>query len=72
MGKCSQKVNFQAMKMGLVPKCSEEHSAVRAQGLGSGVRGQGSKQGSNFKIWGYFELFSRLHQLVTPVDTSDP
>ena len=31
---------------GLVPKYSEEHSAVRGQGLG--VRGQGSKQGSQF------------------------
>ena len=37
---CSHKGNFQAMKMGLVPKCLEKHSAVRGQGLG--VRGQGS------------------------------
>ena len=28
------------MKMGLVPKCLEEHSTVRGQGLG--VKGQGS------------------------------
>ena len=37
---CSHKGNFQAMKMGLVPKCLEKHSTVRGQGLG--VRGQGS------------------------------
>ena len=72
----SHKGNFQAMKMGLVPKCLEEHSPVRGQGSGvrgqgSGVRVEGSKQGSNIKIWGYLEFFSRLHQLVTPIMTSD-
>ena len=41
-------------------------------GRGSGVRGQGSKQGSNIKIWVFLELFSRLHQLVTPILTPDP
>ena len=41
-------------------------------GRGSGVRGQGSKQGSNIKICFFLELFSRLHQLVTPILTPDP
>ena len=46
MGKCSHKLNFWAMKMGLVPKCSEKHSVVKGQGWRVVVRGQGSKQGS--------------------------
>ena len=58
--------------MGLVPKCSEEHFAVRGQGTGLRVRSQGPKQGSNIKILGYFEFFSGFDQLVTPVLTPDP
>ena len=59
MGKCSHKVNFRAMKMGLVPKCSEEHSAVSDQesGVGgqwSGVTGQGSGVKTGLK---YQDLF---------------
>ena len=42
----SHKGNFSGMKMGLGPKYSKEHSAVMGQGSGVGVRGQGSKQGS--------------------------
>ena len=53
----SHKGNFQAIKMGLAPKCLEEHSPVRARGRGSGVRGQGSKQGLNIKIRVFLELF---------------
>ena len=53
---CSHKGNFQAMKMGLVPKCLEEHSPVRARGRGSGVRGQGSgvKTGIKYQDLGLF------------------
>ena len=69
---CSHGGNFLAMKMGLVPKCSEEHSPVRGQWLG--VRGQGSgvKTGVKYQDLGFLELFSRLHQLVTPILTPDP
>ena len=51
---CSHKGNFQAMKMGLVSKCSEEHSPVRGQW--SGVRGQGQNRGqiSRFCFFGAF------------------
>ena len=61
---CSHKGNFQAMKMGLVPKCSEEHSPVRGQwlgvrGQGSGVRGQNRGQISRFE---FFRAFFRLHE----------
>ena len=68
---CSHKGNFQAMKIGLVPKCSEEHSPVRGQG--SRVRGQGSgvKTGVKYQDLGFLELFSRLNQLVTPILTPD-
>ena len=37
---CSHGGNFLAMKMGLVLKSSEEHSAVRGQGSEVGVRVQ--------------------------------
>ena len=69
---CSHKGNFQAMKMGLGPKCSEEHSPDR--GKWSGVRGQGSgvKTGVKYQDSGFLELFFRLHQLVTPILTPDP
>ena len=53
MGKCSHKVNFWAMKMGLVPKCSEEHSAVRDQE--SGIRGQGSGVKTEVTNWSNIE-----------------
>ena len=58
---CSHKGNFQAMKMGLVSKCSEEHSPVRGQW--SGVRGQGSgvktgvKTGVKYQDLLFLELF---------------
>ena len=45
MGKYSQKLNFWAMKMGLVPKCSEEHSAVGGQGSGVGGQRSGVQKG---------------------------
>ena len=45
MGKCSHEVNFWAMKMGLVPKCSEEHSAVGGQGSGVGGQRSGVQKG---------------------------
>ena len=53
----SHKGNFQAMKMGLVPKCLEEHSPVR--GKWSGVRGQGSgvKTGVKYQDFVFLELF---------------
>ena len=53
MGKCSHKVNFRAMKMGLVPKCSEEHSAVSDQE--SGVGGQWSGVITGVTSWSNLE-----------------
>ena len=57
MGNCSHKLNFWAMKIRMVPKCSEEHSPVRGQW--SGVRGQGSgvKTGVKYQDLGFLELF---------------
>ena len=71
---CSHKGNFRAMKMRLVPKCSEEHSAVRSQG--SGVKGQGSgvKAGVKYRNLGFFSFFLGLINLWPPFGplTSDP
>ena len=68
---CSHGGNFRAMKMRLVPKCSEDHCPIRGQG--SGVKGQGSgvKKGVKYQDLGFL-AFSRFDQLVTPVFTPDP
>ena len=45
------------MKMGLVPKCLEEHSTVRGQGLGVKGQGSGVKTGVKYQDLGFLELF---------------
>ena len=45
IGRCSHKLNYWAMKMVLVLKCSEEHSPARGQGSGVGGQGSGVKKG---------------------------
>ena len=47
------KVNFWAMKMGLVLKCSEEHSSIRDQE--SGIGGQGSGVKTEVTNWSNIE-----------------
>ena len=63
---------YELWRWGWYQNAQKSIPLLGVRGVGSRVRGQGSKQGSNIKIWGYFELFSRLHQLMSPVLTPDP
>ena len=68
----SHKGNFQAMRMGLVSKYSEEHSPVRGQGSRVGGRGSGVKIGVT--SWCNLKKSSKKPEswYLTPVLTPDP
>ena len=66
MGKCSQKLNFWAIKMGLVTKCSKEHFPVRGQWSGVRVQGSGVKTGVKYQDLGLFWAFSQITSTCDP------